>query len=141
MKVQLVTRLRRRIFLQRMLLSVPAFFGVGALMSACGGSSSSSPSTSGGGTPTSSGNCSANGTSLETTGLSEGHTHTISISAAEIHAANTGAVFVTSSVGHTHNVQLTAVEYTNLQANQGVSLTTGAATTDGHTHTVTFNCA
>jgi hypothetical protein len=141
MKEQMATHLKRRTFLHRMLLSVPAFVGIGVLMSACGGSSSSSPSSSGGGTPASGGNCDANGTQLETTGLTEGHTHTISISAAEIQAASAGAVFVTSNVGHTHNVQLTALEYANLQANQGVSLTTGAAITDGHTHTVTFNCA
>jgi hypothetical protein len=44
-------------------------------------------------------------------------------------------------VGHTHTVQLTTQQYTDLQANQGVSLTTGAATTDGHTHSLVINCA
>jgi hypothetical protein len=107
------------------------------LLTACGGSSSNS---GGGGGAVSGGNCSANGTGLETTGITDDHSHTIQLTAAQINAADTSAVFTTSSAGHTHPVQLTAQQFASLQGNQGVSLSTedGGA---GHTHTLVFNCA
>jgi hypothetical protein len=87
------------------------------------------------------GNCDQSGSQLETTGVTESHTHTITIMAAQIQAANTGSIFTTSSSsGHTHPVQLTAAQYSSLQANQGVATNTGSGG-DGHTHSLTINCA
>lgn|GEM_PF-3188456 len=113
------------------------------MLSACssGSSSGGAYGVSSSGNPMPGGNCLANGTPVETTGITESHTHTIALSAADIQAANPNAVFVTSSTGHTHNVQLTAQQYTSLQANQGIAIFTGPAITDGHIHSLTLNCA
>jgi hypothetical protein len=107
-------------------------------MSACG----SSDSSSGGSTATNGGNCDSNGTQLETTGETDGHTHTFQLTAGQIASATTSSVFQVSNIGHTHNVQFSAQEISDLQSNQGVSLTTAAEVGgDGHSHSLSISCA
>lgn len=140
MKKIISTELNRRSFLVRSVMGLAAAIGADALLSACGSNSTPTVTTSGG-TPTSGGNCGANGSQLETTGVTEGHDHTIQLTATQINAANTSAIFTTSSVGHTHPVQLTSAQYASLASNTGISLNTGVASDgDGHFHSLTINC-
>jgi hypothetical protein len=125
-------------------LVIIGLFWLSQSITGCGGSGNGGGSGYGGGggsaPPTTPGNCDQNGSPVETTGITESHTHTIQLSAAEIQAANPSAVFTTSNVGHTHPVQLTAQQYADLQANQSISLVTGPGG-DGHSHTLTLSCA
>jgi hypothetical protein len=129
----------RRGFIQKAILLMVGLTGSQFLLSACGnstpyGSAATADATAGG-------NCAQNGSQLETTGTTDGHTHTITLTAADIGAANPSAVFTTSSTGHTHPVQLTPQQYSALLENQGVSMNTGIGGADGHMHTLTLNCA
>jgi hypothetical protein len=129
---------RREFFAKAMEYAV--LVGGPLLLAACGSGSSSSSASASAPSQTG-GNCSLNGSQAETTSITEEHTHTIQLTAADITEANTSNVFTTSDDdGHTHPVQLTADQYMSLQANQGVSLSTGPGG-DGHTHTLTINCA
>lgn len=133
----------RRSFLSAAIVGVAAI-GSQLLLSAC--SSGSSYGSSGSGSTTNQiangGNCNSNGSSLDTTGVTDSHTHTIQLTAAEIQAGNTAAVFTTSVyVDHSHDINLSTPDYTNLQNNQGISLTTEPGGTDGHVHTIVINCA
>ena len=92
-------------------------------------------------TPVNGGNCSANGSQVETTTLTDGHSHSIQITAVEINTANPAAVFSTTATDHSHTVQLTSQDYTSLLANEGVTVTTGIGGADNHTHQVIINCA
>ena len=112
------------------------------LLTACG-SSSTSPSGTGS-QATNGGDCEANGTGLETTGSTDGHTHTFQLSAGQLaSAASSGGTFSVSNIGHTHSVTLSAAQIATLQANQVVSITTGTDSLGGdlHTHTLSIGCS
>jgi hypothetical protein len=129
----------RRTFILRIALGA-AVVSSQWLFTACGSSDSGTSGT--GSQATNGGNCEADGSALETTGTTDGHTHTFQLSAAQIASATPSTVFQVSNIGHTHNVQLTSQQIADLQANQAVSLETGPDSLGGddHTHSLSISC-
>ncbi len=68
---------------------------------------------------------------------SSGHTHAVSISAAQIDAANAVTLTLSNSAGHVHEVSLTADQVMDIGA--GARVTAVSTNDSGHTHAVTFN--
>jgi len=97
--------------------------GVSITISGCGGSSSPSDPT---GQPPSD----------KTGQISANHGHTVVITSAQLTAG--GALVVTLlGGGHSHTVDLSAMEVVQIRDGQRVAK--ASSSTDGHTHTVTFN--
>ena len=98
--------------------------GVSITISGCGSSSPGSPTP----TPTSSSDKSGQ--------ISANHGHTVVITSAQLTAG--GALVVTLlGGGHSHTVDLSAMEVVQIRDGQRVAK--ASSSTDGHTHTVTFN--
>jgi hypothetical protein len=111
--------------------------GAQSLVAACGGGTYSSGDTSG--TPSSGGSCTTNGTTI-TVGGNHGHTApTVSASDVTTGSQNTYTV-AQGSASHSHTVTVSAANFTTLQGDTGVSISTDADAT-GHSHTITINCA
>lgn len=92
----------------------------------------------GNGGATTGGNCLSNGTN---TTVSVAHTpnHSVTVPASDILAGAQKTYTLTDAgSGHTHTITVTAADFVNLQNNQGVVLT---STSTGHSHSVTINCA
>jgi hypothetical protein len=68
----------------------------------------------------------------------EGHTHTLTITAAQINTGGTSVGFQTSLNGHRHVVTLTTPQFAMLRA--GVALTVESSTNSGHFHTYRIEC-
>lgn len=144
--------MNRRLFLSRV-SELAALLGIQPLLTACGASTygpgtkimttaggALMPQSVAGAASTASGYCDTYGSKLETTGITEAHTHTIMIPAAEIASGSVTTVYVTSVYGtHSHPVQLTAADYTALMANESITMSTGPGG-DGHTHSLTITC-
>ena len=81
-------------------------------------------------------NCLDNGT-LSTIGSNHGHNLTVSTADVQAGAAKTYSIQGTS--GHDHTVSLSAADFTQLQNNNTV--TVSSTNDDGHTHSVTVRCA
>ena len=89
--------------------------------------------------PVSGGACATNGTTTSFVS-NHGHTNPV-ISASNVSSGTQITVGVGSgSAGHSHTVTITAANFTTLQGNQGISITTNADGT-GHTHSIIVNCA
>lgn len=90
-------------------------------------------------TPAAGGNCLTNGATTSV-GANHGHS-TTSIANVDINTA-TGQTYTigTGSAGHAHSVTISASNFTDLQANNSVNITTNADGT-GHTHLITINCS
>jgi hypothetical protein len=73
----------------------------------------------------------------ETGTISDNHGHTAVVTSAQLTAGGAVALNIQGSATHTHTVDLTAAEVTQVRDGQRVSKV--STTTDGHTHTVTFN--
>lgn len=72
-----------------------------------------------------------------TSSSSAGHTHTVSVPAADMAAANAAHTYTTSSAGatpHTHSVSFTAAQFQQLASGMSVTVSTTADAT-GHQHT------
>ncbi len=69
--------------------------------------------------------------------ISANHGHAVTISGAQIAAGGAITTELTAGNGHTHSISLTPAQVVAIGQNQQVSVT---STTDaGHNHTVTFN--
>lgn len=68
---------------------------------------------------------------------SSGHSHAVSISAAQIDAASAVTLTLSSSAGHDHLVALSADQVMDIGA--GAQVTAVSTNDSGHTHVVTFN--
>jgi hypothetical protein len=124
--------MNRRNFLDASLKALLAVFFIPELFSACGASSTTAATTT---APISGGNCLANGTIATIAG---NHGHVIIVSHADIVAAVDKTYDITGTAGHSHSVTITAADFTNLTANQGI---VELSTTTGHNHSITVNCA
>lgn len=72
-----------------------------------------------------------------TVASSSGHTHAVSISSAQIDAANAVTLTLSNSAGHVHQVSLSAEQVMDIGA--GTRVTAVSTNDSGHTHAVTFN--
>src|SRR5690349_1339298 len=102
-----------------------------AFLVACGGSNGS-------GTPDAPPNCAANGTRVAIGG---NHGHSMSVSAADVAAGASKTYDITGGASHSHNVTISGAAFAMLQSNTGVMTLSTAGGTDGHTHSITVNCA
>ncbi len=80
------------------------------------------------------GNCSANGTSAA---ISANHGHVLTVTSGEVNALAQITYDITGTSGHFHDVTITAAQFTTLQSNQGIQITSSF---NGHVHIVTVNC-
>ena len=114
-----------------MLIALPAY----SLVS-CSSSDDSSDNPDPDPNPNGQADCLDNGT-LSTIGSNHGHSLTVSTADVQAGAAKTYSIQGTS--GHDHNVTLSAADFTQLQSNNTV--TVSSTNDDGHTHSVTVRCA
>jgi len=106
--------------------------GVTITISGCGGGSSSPSSPSSAGptpTPPAAGDKSGS--------ISANHGHTVTITAAQLTAGGDVTLQLTEGSGHTHSLSLTGAEVLQIRDNQKVAKESTSNT--GHSHTVTFN--
>ncbi|MCA1828019.1 MAG: hypothetical protein ABR567_10420 [Myxococcales bacterium] len=103
---------------------------IGSAAAACGGSSSDTPS----------GNCAANGTSVQ---IAQNTGHILNVSKADIAAGVQKTYTMQGDPSHTHDVTLTAADFANLAKNlQAMETSTvGNGGNGSHTHQITVSCA
>jgi hypothetical protein len=104
--------------------------GVAITITGCGGGSSNPAGPSNNPPPTT-------GSGDKVGEISNNHGHTAVITAAQLAAGGALVVQLTLGSGHTHTASLSAAEITSIAANQTVSKQ--STTADSHEHTVTFN--
>ena len=100
--------------------------GVTITISGCGGSSSPSSPTN-----------PPQPSSDKTGQISANHGHTAVITNAQLTAGGAVALDIAGSGGHSHTVSLSAAEVVQIRDGQRVAKE--SSSTSGHTHTVTFN--
>lgn len=122
----------RRSFFTRSLPELSIITGILAVISSCKASEEDDKAES----TASGGDCSANGTS---TSIGANHGHELTIPAADVAAGLEKTYSIQGSGGHNHTVTITAAQFTSLQNNEGVSVSSSSA--DSHMHTITVNCA
>ena len=71
--------------------------------------------------------------------ISSNHNHAVTITAAQITAANSISLNIMGTASHPHTVEVTQAELTNLRNKQAV--TKNSTTDNGHQHSVTFTPA
>ena len=81
-------------------------------------------------------NCADNGTSSS---IGSNHGHTLTVSKADVASGAAKTYSIQGSSGHDHSVTLTAANFTNLQNNTSITVT--SSNDDSHTHSVTVSCA
>ena len=103
---------------------------VGSAAAACGGSSSNSPS----------GNCAANGTSIQ---IAQNTSHVLVVSKDDINAGVDKTYLMTGDPTHTHMVTLSAADFAALKQNLHAmeTSTVGNGGNGAHTHQITVSCA
>ena len=106
--------------------------GVTITISGCGGGSSSPSSPS---TPAPTPTPAASGDKMGA--ISANHGHTVTITAAQLSAGGDVTLQLTEGSGHTHTVSLTGAEVVQVRDNQKVAKE--STSNSGHSHTVTFN--
>lgn len=100
------------------------------ILPACGG---------GGGTDTGTGGSDTGGGGGSCGGIvDDNHGHTISVPRADVTAGTPQSYEIRGSAGHSHTVSVSAAQFTILGDVGMVILT--SANTNGHTHQVTINC-
>jgi hypothetical protein len=121
----------RKTFIQKtagaVLVAIPAYSLLGC-----------SSSDDGGGAPPPNGNadCAANGTAVSIGG---NHGHTLAVSKADVTAGTEKTYTIQGSSLHDHSVTLTSANFTSLQSNSSISVT--STNDDSHTHSVQVSCA
>jgi hypothetical protein len=106
-----------------------ALSGVTITLWACGGGGSSPTAPSNPTPPVGAGDKAGS--------ISANHGHTVTITAAQLTAAAAVSLQLTVGDGHTHGVTLSAAEVTQIAGSTRVSKESSSDT--GHSHTVTFN--
>jgi hypothetical protein len=123
----------RKTFIQKtagaMLIALPAYSLLGCSSSDDGGETP---------TPDPNGNadCTANGTAVSIGG---NHGHTLAVSKADVTAGNEKTYTIQGSSLHNHSVTLTSANFTSLQGNSSISVTSSSDAS--HTHSVQVSCA
>lgn len=133
----------RRAFLKNAMVWVPTgVVALGALLAACGDSSSgSSADESSLSTCSADGTCDTGGDISDAIASNHSNAHTVELTQAEVDADAKITLALTSggTDNHTHTVTLTAAMLTDIA--DGFQLHVDSSTTSGHSHCVTFNCS
>lgn len=85
--------------------------------------------------PTGSTGC-ANGTN---TTVTTNHGHSLTVSTSDVLNGTQKTYSIEGGAGHNHTVTVTASQFTTLQNNRSISVT--SSTSDGHSHNVSVSCA
>ena len=125
----------RKTFIEKslgvMLIALPAYSLVGCSSSDEGsGGPDENPNNQG------ESDCSDNGT---LSSISANHGHNLTVSSSDVQAGSARTYSIQGTSSHDHMVTLTAADFTNLQNNN--SITVSSTNIDGHTHSVTVRCA
>ena len=125
----------RKTFIEKslgiMLIALPAYSLVGCSSSDDGsGDPNENPNNQG------ESDCSDNGT---LSSISANHGHSLTVSRSDVEAGSARTYSIQGSSSHDHMVTLTGADFTNLQNNN--SITVSSTNDDGHTHSVTVRCA
>jgi hypothetical protein len=124
----------RKTFIEKtagaMLVAIPAYSLLGCSSSDDGGGETPTPN------PNGDANCTANGTSIAIGG---NHGHTLEVSKADVTAGNEKTYSIQGSSLHNHSVTLTSANFTSLQSNSSISVTSSSDAS--HTHSVQVSCA
>ncbi len=118
--------LSRKDFLRSALAAAGAALGLGATNSGCGGDDD------GGGGGGSTGSCSSS--------ITNNHKHSLSVSAADLEAAQQKTFSIKGASPHDHEVMLTANHFASLKAGKSVFVESSDGGS-GHTHNVTVKCS
>ena len=133
-EIKTITTLDRRTFTLEAVLAILSGVAITISSSACGGGSSpttpSTPAPTPAPTPTP-----AAGDKVGS--ISANHGHTATITGAQLTAGGAVNVELTPGNGHTHTLSLSGAEVASIAANQQVSKE--STNNSGHMHTVTFN--
>ena len=86
----------------------------------------------GGGSSTPTSSCSG--------GIATNHGHTLPIAVADLDSPTPKSYDITGSADHGHGVTLSVAQLGQLKGGTAVTVTSTAASTDGHTHAVTVSC-
>jgi hypothetical protein len=121
--------MNRTTFLKR---SIGALLFISAVPSI---SSCSKEEDTGGTTPTTK-SCLDNGTSSS---ISSNHGHTLTVSKADVLAGSEKTYNIKGTSNHPHTVTITSSQFSSLQSNQSITVT--SSSDDAHTHSVTVRCA
>ena len=125
--------MNRKTFIQKtaggLLLAIPAYTLLGCSSSDDG---NDNPDPNG----NANANCLANGTSIS---IGSNHGHTLTVSKADVQAGAEKTYSIQGSSGHNHTVTLTAANFTSLQGNSAITIT--SSNDDSHTHSVQVTCA
>ncbi|WP_428740346.1 hypothetical protein [Tenacibaculum sp.] len=125
--------MNRKTFIQKslaaMLIALPAYTFVG-----CSSGSDNEPSPNP--IPLPSGNCLKDGTNNS---INRNHGHSLNVSKEDVQNGTDKAYSIQGSADHNHIITVTAANFSSLQNNNSISVT--STTGGGHTHTVTVSCA
>ena len=129
----------RKTFLKKtagaLLLAAPAYALISCSSSSDDSGSNNNNNNNGGGGGYG-GDCLTNGTSSN---ISNNHGHNLTVSKTDVSNATQKTYDIDGSAGHSHSVTVTAGNFTTLQGNQQISVS--STTGDGHSHSVTISCA
>ena len=129
----------RKTFIQKsiagMLIALPAYMLVGC---SSGSDNDPSPNPNPDPDPTPSGNCLDNGTSSSIGG---NHGHTLTVSKEDVQAGTQKTYSIQGTSNHNHQVTLTAANFSSLQSNNSISVSSTTGDSDNHTHSVIVSCA
>lgn len=71
--------------------------------------------------------------------ISGNHGHTLTVSSQDVQSGTARTYSIQGSSGHNHDIMISANDFTSLQNNQSIEVT--STTDDGHTHAVVVTCA
>lgn len=108
-------------------LGVALGSGAGLWLAGCGGGGYSGGN---GGTPSSS--CGAT--------IATNHGHALTITVADLESTVDKVYDMAGAADHAHSVTITRAQLAALKAGTSVSITSSAAASDGHTHTISASC-
>jgi hypothetical protein len=115
-------KLSRKEFLRGALAAAGGAVGLGATSTGCGGDDAAAP---GGG-----GGCGAT--------IGSNHKHSMSVSQADVDAAQPKTYSIQGGATHNHEVSLTAAHFADLKAGKSVFVT--STTTAAHEHDIDVKC-
>jgi len=123
----------RKTFIQKaagaMLIAIPAYSLLGC-SSSDDGEENQNPE------PNANADCLGNGTAVS---IGSNHGHSLAVSTADVQSGTAKTYSIQGTSGHDHTVSLTAANFTTLQSNASISVT--SSSDDGHTHSVQVSCA
>jgi hypothetical protein len=128
----------RKTFIEKsvgaMMVALPAYALIGCSSSDNGGDPNPNPNPNP--NPDPSGECLTSGTN---SAISANHGHNLTVSVADVTAGNAKSYSIQGSSDHDHMVTLTSSDFSSLQDN--TSIVVSSTSGGGHTHSVTVSCA